>query len=48
MGLLGHASFCSIRCVLATKFGGETRMHEISKTYKSFLEISPRDDLIIL
>ena len=41
-------SFCSIGCVLATKFGGEARMHEISKTQNSFLEIPPRYDLIIL
>ena len=37
--LRGSASFCSIRCVLATKFGAEARIHEISKTQKSFLEI---------
>jgi len=35
---LGSVSFCSIGCVLAMKFGGEARIHEISKTQKSFLE----------
>ena len=46
--LRGSVSFCSIICVLAMKLGGEVRMHEISKTQKSFLEIKPRDDLIRL
>jgi len=36
---------CSIGCVLATKFGGEAKIHEISKTHKLFLEIPPRHDL---
>ena len=44
--LRGSVSFCSIGCVLATKFGGEARIHEISKTQKLFLEIPPRDGLI--
>jgi len=30
--LRGSVSFCSIECVLAMKFGGETRIHEIFKT----------------
>jgi len=30
------------------KFGGEARIHEISKTHKSFMEIPPRNDLIRL
>ena len=46
--LRGSVSCCSITCVLATKFGGEARMLEISKTHKSFMEIPPRDDLIRL
>ena len=41
-------SFCSIGCVLALKFCGEPRMHEISKTQILFLEIPPRNDLIRL
>jgi len=44
--LRGSVGFCSIRCVLALKFCGEARMHEIYKTQKSFLEILPRNDLI--
>ena len=40
--LKGSASFCSVGCVLAAKFGGEARIHEISKTQRSFLEIPPR------
>jgi len=35
-------SFCSIRCVLALKFGGEARIHEILKTRKFFLVIPHR------
>ena len=46
--LRGSVSFCSIRCVLALKFCGEARIHDISKTQKLFLEIPPRDDLIRL
>lgn len=46
--LRGSVSFCSIGCVLATKFAGEARIHETSKTHKSFLEIPPRDGLIRL
>jgi len=30
--LRGSVSFCSIRFVIATKFCGENRIHEISKT----------------
>src|SRR5690606_16621666 len=46
-GLFGQrlVSFCSIGCVLATKSGEEARIHEISKTQKSFLDILPRNDL---
>ena len=44
--LRGSVSVCSIRCVLATKFGGEARIHVFSKTQKSFLEIPLRDDII--
>ena len=44
--LRGSVIFYSIRCVLATKFGGEARIHVFSKTRKSFMEIPPRDDLI--
>jgi len=40
--LRGSVGFCSIGCVLATKFGGEARIHEISKNKKLFLEILPR------
>ena len=46
--LRASASFCSIGCVLAMKFGGEARIHEMSKTQKSFLEIPPISDLIRL
>lgn len=46
--LRGSVSFCSIECVLATKCGGEARIHEISKIQKSFMEIPTRDGLIIL
>ena len=46
--LRGSVSFCSIECVLATKFCGEARIHEISKTQKSFKEIPRRNDLIRL
>ena len=31
----------SIGCALATKIGGETKAHEISKTHKWFGEIPP-------
>ena len=41
-------SFCSIKCVLALKFGGEARIHEISKTHKLFMEIPPNNDLVRL
>ena len=44
--LRGSVSFCSISFVLATKFGGEARIHVFSKTHKSFLEIPLRDNLI--
>ena len=40
--LRGSVSFCSIECVLDLKFGKESRIHEISKTQKSILEIPPR------
>jgi len=43
---LEGVDFCSIGCVLATKFCGEARIHVFSKTQKLFLEIPPRDDLI--
>lgn len=39
-------SLCSIGSVLAMQFGGESRIHEIIKTHKLFLEILPRDDII--
>ena len=38
--------FCIIGCVLATKFGGEAKIHVFPKTQKSFLEIPTRDNLI--
>jgi len=44
--LRGSVSFCTIGCVLATKFGGEVRMLVFSKTQNLFLKIPPRDDLI--
>jgi len=44
--LRGSVSFCSIKCVLATKLGENDRIHEISITQRSFLEIPPGDDLI--
>ena len=36
--LRGSVSFCSIGCVLAMKFGGEARIHKISKTEKFLME----------
>ena len=44
----GRVSFCSIECVLATKICGEAKIHEISRTQKSFQEIPPRSDSISL
>jgi len=44
--LRGSVSFCSIGCVLSTRFGGEVRIHVFSNTSKLFMEIPPRDDLI--
>lgn len=46
--LKGSVSFCSIVSVLALKFCGEARIHEISKTQKQFMEIPLRNDLIRL
>jgi len=46
--LRGSVSFCSVKCVVALKFYGDTIIHEISKTHKSFLEIPLINDLIIL
>jgi len=41
--LRGSVIFCSIKCVIVTKLGGEARILEISITHKSFLEIPPRE-----
>jgi len=41
-------NFCSIGGVLVSKFCGEAKTHEISKTQQLFMEIPPRDDSIKL
>ena len=38
----------SEECVIALNICGEARIHEISKTHKSFMVIPPRNDLIRL